>query len=205
MASTHIEMRENTPRRLIVAITGATGTIFGVRLLQMLQGTTIETHLVMSRWAARTLVHETQYTVEQVQQLAAAVYPLGDQGAAISSGSFLTLGMVVVPCSVRTLAAIAHGMGDNLIHRAADVILKERRKLVLAVREAPLSEIHLENMLKLSRMGVVIVPPVPAFYNRPQTIDDVVNYTVARLLDQLDIHVDVRNRWTGDMEVGARS
>jgi 4-hydroxy-3-polyprenylbenzoate decarboxylase len=201
---TEIGIRENTPSRLIVAITGATGTIFGVRLLQMLQGTTIETHLVMSRWAARTLVHETQYTVEQVQQLATCVYPLGDQGAAISSGSFLTRGMIVVPCSVRTLAAIAHGLGDNLIHRAADVILKERRKLVLAVREAPLSDIHLENMLKLSRMGVVIVPPVPAFYNRPQTIDDVVNYTVARLLDQLDIHVDVRNRWTGEMEVGAR-
>jgi 4-hydroxy-3-polyprenylbenzoate decarboxylase len=197
-------LREETPRRLIVGITGATGTIFGVRLLQMLQGSPIETHLVMSRWGARTLVHETSYTVEQVQQLATHVYALADQGAAISSGSFLTTGMVVVPCSVRTLAAIAHGLGDNLLHRAADVILKERRKLVLAVREAPLSEIHLENMLKLSRMGVVIVPPVPAFYNRPQTIDDVVSYTVARLLDQLDIHVDVRNRWKGEMEVGIR-
>lgn len=196
--------REETPRRLIVGITGATGTIFGVRLLQMLQGSPIETHLVMSRWGARTLVHETTYTVEQVQQLATHVYALADQGAAISSGSFLTTGMVIVPCSVRTLAAIAHGLGDNLLHRAADVILKERRKLVLAVREAPLSEIHLENMLKLSRMGVVIVPPVPAFYNRPQTIDDVVSYTVARLLDQLDIHVDVRNRWKGEMEVGIR-
>jgi 4-hydroxy-3-polyprenylbenzoate decarboxylase len=196
--------REETPRRLIVGITGATGTIFGVRLLQMLQGSPIETHLVISRWGARTLVHETSYTVEQVQQLATHVYALADQGAAISSGSFLTTGMVVVPCSVRTLAAIAHGLGDNLLHRAADVILKERRKLVLAVREAPLSEIHLENMLKLSRMGVVIVPPVPAFYNRPQTIDDVVSYTVARLLDQLDIHVDVRNRWKGEMEVGIR-
>lgn len=204
MASTLIDRRADTPRRLIVAITGATGTIFGVRLLQMLQGTSIETHLVMSRWAARTLVHETSYTVEQVQQLATSVYSLTDQGAAISSGSFLTTGMVVVPCSMRTLAAIAHGLGDNLIHRAADVILKERRKLVLAVREAPLSDIHLENMLKLSRMGVVIVPPVPAFYNRPATIDDLVTYTVTRLLDQLDIHVDARNRWTGDMEVGVR-
>ena len=172
------------PRRLIVGITGATGTIFGVRLLQVLQGTGIETHLVMSKWAARTLVQETSYTVEQVQQFATRVYPLGDQGAAMSSGSFLTLGMIVVPCSMRTLAAIAHGLGDNLIHRAADVILKERRRLVLAIREAPLSEIHLENMLKLSRMGVVISPPVPAFYNRPQTIDDIVNYSVARLLDQ---------------------
>lgn len=191
-------------RRIIVAITGATGTIYGVRLLELLQGSEIETHLVMSKWAARTLVHETSYTVEQVQALAAHVYPLADQGAAISSGSFITAGMVVVPCSMRTLAAIAHGLGDNLIHRAADVILKERRRLVLAVREAPLSEIHLENMLKLSRMGVVIVPPVPAFYSKPQTIDDVVNYTVARLLDQLDIHLDVRNRWIGLREVSGR-
>ena len=191
-------------RRIIVAITGATGTIYGVRLLEMLQGSDVETHLVLSKWAARTLVHETAYTVEQVQALAAQVYPLADQGAAISSGSFLTSGMVVVPCSMRTLAAIAHGLGDNLIHRAADVILKEHRRLVLAVREAPLSEIHLENMLKLSRMGVVIVPPVPAFYAKPQTIDDVVNYTAARLLDQLDIHLDVRNRWAGLREVKGR-
>jgi len=189
---------------VIVGMTGATGIIFGVRLLQVLQGTGVETHLVMSKWAARTLVEETPYTVEQVQRLATKIYPLGDQGAAISSGSFLTLGMIVVPCSMRTLAAIAHGLGDNLIHRAADVILKERRRLVLAIREAPLSEIHLENMLKLSRMGVVICPPVPAFYNRPETIDDIVNYSVARLLDQLDIHLDVRNRWAGMREVAPR-
>src|SRR5438105_14273224 len=196
-------MNETNPTRLIVGITGATGTIFGVRLLQMLHGSGVETHMVMSKWAARTLIHETQHTVEEVQDLATRNYPLGDQGAAISSGSFLTLGMVVVPCSMRTLAAIAHGLGDNLIHRAADVILKERRRLVLAIREAPLSDIHLENMLKLSRMGVVICPPVPAFYTRPQSIDDIVNYTVARLLDQLDIHLDVQNRWLGMMEVGA--
>jgi flavin prenyltransferase len=192
------------PRRLIVAITGATGTVFGVRLLEMLQETDVETHLIMSRWAARTLVLETSYTVEQVEALATRAYPLTDQGAAVSSGSFLTLGMVVVPCSMRTLAAIAHGLGDNLIHRAADVILKERRKLVLAVREAPLSDIHLENMLKLSRMGVVICPPMPAFYNKPQSVDDLVNYTAARLLDQLGIHLDVRNRWTGMRQAGAR-
>jgi 4-hydroxy-3-polyprenylbenzoate decarboxylase len=191
-------------RRLIVAITGATGTIFGVRLLEMLQDTDVESHLIMSRWAARTLVHETAYSVEQVAALATRVYPLTDQGAAISSGSFLTVGMVIAPCSMRTLAAIAHGLGDNLIHRAADVILKERRKLVLAVRESPLSDIHLENMLKLSRMGVVICPPMPAFYNKPQSIDEMVNYTAARLLDQLGIHLDVRNRWTGLREAGAR-
>jgi len=189
------------PRRLIVALTGASGTIFGVRLLQMLRGTGIETHLVMSRWAARTLLHETTYTPEQVQGLADVVHPLTDQAAPISSGSFITMGMVVAPCSARTLAAIAHGVGDNLIHRAADVVLKERRKLVLAVRESPLSEIHLENMLKLSRMGVVIAPPLPAFYARPQSIDDMVDYSAARMLDQLGIHVETE-RWTGEMVPG---
>lgn len=185
--------------KLIVGITGATGTIFGVRLLQMLQGSQIETHLVMSQWAARTLLHETPYTVEEVQRMASCFYHSGDQGAAISSGSFLTKGMVVAPCSMRTLAAIAHGQGDNLIHRAADVILKERRKLVLVVREAPLNDIHIENMLRLSRMGVVIVPPMPAFYNHPQTIDDIINHIVMRILDQFDIHVEAMTRWDGVM------
>jgi 4-hydroxy-3-polyprenylbenzoate decarboxylase len=140
--------------------------------------------------------------VKDVEALATRVHRVTDQGAPISSGSFLTLGMVVVPCSMRTLAAIAHGLGDNLIHRAADVMVKERRKLVLAVREAPLSEIHLENMLKLSRMGVVIFPPMPAFYTKPRTVDDLISYSAARLLDQLDIHLDVRNRWTGMREAG---
>jgi len=165
----------------------------------MLQDTGIETHLVMSQWAARTLLHETPYTVEEVQQMATCSYHSGDQGAAISSGSFLTKGMVVAPCSMRTLAAIAHGQGDNLIHRAADVILKERRKLVLVVREAPLNDIHIENMLKLSRMGVIIVPPMPAFYNHPQTIDDIINHIVMRILDQFEIHVEATNRWDGVM------
>ena len=184
------------PRRLIVGITGASGSIYAVRVLEMLRGTNIETHLVMSRWGARTLVHETRYTPEQVQSLAAVSHPLTDQGASISSGSFVTMGMLIVPCSVRTLAAIAHGLGDHLVHRAADVVLKERRKLVLAVREAPLNEIHLENMLKLSRMGVVIAPPVPAFYSKPETLDEIVNYTAARLLDQFGVHVDIA-RWPG--------
>jgi 4-hydroxy-3-polyprenylbenzoate decarboxylase len=185
-----------TPRRLIVGITGASGSIYGVRLLEMLRGTDIETHLVMSRWGARTLVHETHYTPERVAALATVSHPLTDQGAPISSGSFVTMGMVIAPCSARTLAAIAHGLGDHLVHRAADVVLKERRRLVLAVREAPLHEIHLENMLKLARMGVVIAPPVPAFYSQPQNIDEIVNYTAARLLDQFGIHVDMA-RWPG--------
>jgi 4-hydroxy-3-polyprenylbenzoate decarboxylase len=178
-------------------MTGATGAVFGVRLLEVLRKSDVETHLVMSRWASRTLVEETSYSVEDVRRLARHVHPPTDQGAAISSGSFLTEGMVIVPCSMRTLAAIAHGLGDNLIHRAADVTLKERRRLVLAVRESPLGEIHLENMLKLARMGATICPPVPAFYGRPQSLDEVVDHTVLRLLDQLDIHVDAPSRWTG--------
>jgi 4-hydroxy-3-polyprenylbenzoate decarboxylase len=190
-------MQEPKPTRLIIGITGATGTIFGVRLLQMLHGSGVETHLVMSKWAARTLTHETPHTLKEVQGLATHSYGLGDQGAAISSGSFITLGMVIAPCSMRTLAAIAHGLGDNLIHRAADVVLKERRKLVLVVRESPFNEIHLENMLKLSRMGVVILPPLPAFYNQPQNLDDMINHIAMRIIDQFDIHLDVMNRWDG--------
>ncbi|HKV34929.1 MAG TPA: UbiX family flavin prenyltransferase [Pyrinomonadaceae bacterium] len=185
------------PSRLIVGITGATGTIFGVRLLQMLHGSGVETHLVISKWGSRTLTHETQYTLKDVQNLATHNHGSGDQGAAISSGSFVTLGMVIAPCSMRTVAAIAHGLGDNLIHRAADVVLKERRKLVLVVRESPFNEIHLENMLKLARMGVVILPPVPAFYNNPQNLDDMINHITMRVIDQFDIHLDVMNRWDG--------
>ena len=186
-----------TPRRLIVAITGSTGTIYGVRLLQLLRDTDVETHLVVSRWGARTLLQETPFSLAEVQKLATRAYPAADQGAAISSGSFITLGMAIVPCSMRTLAAIAHGQADNLVHRAADVVLKERRRLVLAAREAPLSEIHLENMLKLTRMGAIVSPTVPAFYDHPRTIDDLVNHTVGRLLDLFDIHLDVGERWSG--------
>ncbi|HET6975512.1 MAG TPA: UbiX family flavin prenyltransferase [Pyrinomonadaceae bacterium] len=190
-------MDQAKPTRLIVGITGATGTIFGVRLLQMLHGSGVETHLVVSKWAARTLAHETPHSLPYVQSLATQSYGIGAQGAPISSGSFVTMGMVIAPCSMRTLAAIAHGLGDNLIHRAADVILKERRKLVLVVRESPFSEIHLENMLKLARMGVVILPPVPAFYNNPQNLDDMINHITMRVIDQFDIHLDVMNRWDG--------
>jgi 4-hydroxy-3-polyprenylbenzoate decarboxylase len=190
-------MNDVKPTRLVVGITGATGTIFGVRLLQMLHGSGVETHLVVSKWGARTLTHETPHSLKYVQSLATQSYSVGAQGAAISSGSFVTLGMVIAPCSMRTVAAIAHGLGDNLIHRAADVILKERRKLVLVVRESPFNEIHLENMLKLARMGVVILPPVPAFYNNPQNLDDMINHITMRVIDQFDIHLDVMNRWDG--------
>ncbi|HKR21092.1 MAG TPA: UbiX family flavin prenyltransferase [Pyrinomonadaceae bacterium] len=197
-------MEPAKPQRLIVGITGATGTIFGVRILQMLHGSGVETHLVVSKWAARTLTHETPYSLKEVQDLATTSYGSADQGAAISSGSFVTLGMVIAPCSMRTLAAIAHGLGDNLIHRAADVVLKERRKLVLVVRESPLNEIHLENMLKLARMGVIILPPVPAFYNHPQSLDDMINHVAMRVVDQFDIHLDVMNRWDGVLQHGLK-
>jgi 4-hydroxy-3-polyprenylbenzoate decarboxylase len=186
--------------RIIVGITGATGIIFGIRTLEVLKDHGVETHLVLSKWGARTLLHETPYTVDSVKSLASSTYGDSDQGAPISSGSFITDGMIVAPCSARSLAAIANGQGDNLIHRAADVVLKERRKLVLMVREAPLNDIHLENMLKLSRMGVVIVPPLPAFYNHPQSIEDIVSHIVMRSLDQFGLHTDVMARWDGVMD-----
>ena len=188
--------------KLIVGITGATGTIYGIRLLERLRGAGVETHLVISRWGARTLLHETPYSREQVESLASAVYRPADMGATISSGSFKTDGMIIAPCSAKTLAAIAHGVGENLVHRAADVVLKERRRLVLVVREAPLSDIHLENMLKLSRMGAVMLPPMPAFYNRPRTVDDIVEHTVSRVLDQFGLDVAGAERWSGEMGVG---
>jgi flavin prenyltransferase len=188
------------PSRLIVAITGASGSIYGIRVLQLLQGTGVEAHLVMSKWGARTLQHETGWALADVHALAHTVHNPNDEGAAISSGSFRTRGMLVVPCSARSLASIAHGLGDSLVHRAADVVLKERRRLVLAVREAPLSEIHLENMLKLARMGVTICPPMPAFYTKPASIDAMVTYTAVRLLDQFDIAVEAP-RWDGEMGV----
>jgi flavin prenyltransferase len=188
--------------RLIVGITGATGVIYGVRLLERLREAGVETHLVISRWGVRTLLHETPYSREHLEALATMTYAPGDMGAAIASGSFKTDGMIVAPCSAKTLAAVAHGYGDNLIHRAADVVLKERRRLVLVVREAPLSDIHLQNMLTLSRMGVVVLPPLPAFYNHPRTIDDIVDHTVSRMLDQFGLETSGVERWAGEMEVG---
>ena len=188
--------------RLIVGISGATGVIYGIRLLERLRESGVETHLVISRWGGRTMLHETTYSREQVEALAHVTYAPGDMGAAISSGSFQTAGMIIAPCSAKTPAAIAHGYGDSLIHRAADVVLKERRKLVMSVREAPLSDIHLENMLKLSRMGAVMLPPLPAFYHKPESIADIVDHTVTRMMDQFGIEVADAARWTGEMGVG---
>ena len=186
-------------RRIIVGISGASGAIFGVRLLELLQNFRVETHLVLSKWGARTLLHETSYTLEQVKALASVCYQRGDQGAAISSGSYLTDGMIIAPCSMKTVAAVATGVGDSLLSRAADVVLKERRKLVLLAREAPLSEVHLENMLKLARMGAVIIPPVPAFYSRPASLEEMVDHIVQRVLDQFGLHLDLMPRWSGEM------
>ncbi len=186
------------PRRLVVGICGATGAIYGVRLLEVLRGAEeIETHLVISKAAERTIPWETPYSVEQVAQLATVRYPVGDVGAALSSGSFQTAGMVVAPCSVKSLGAIAHGFGDNLLARAADVTLKEQRRLVLLVRETPLTLAHIRNMAACAEMGAIMVPPVPAFYNHPKTIDDIVNHTVGRVLDLFSIDAGVVKRWEG--------
>src|SRR5260221_9141203 len=151
-------------RRLIIGMTGSTGAIFGVRMLEALKGSEVETHLIISKWAQRTLEHETRYTVEQVRSLASVVHSQGDMGAAISSGSFKTDGMAVMPCSVHTLAGLAYGYGEHPVPRAADVVLKERRRPVLVVRGTPLSQVPLEDNVKLPPLGVTIVPPVPAFY-----------------------------------------
>jgi flavin prenyltransferase len=184
-------------RRLIVGMTGATGAILGVRLLEALNECDVESHLVISNWARRTIEHETPYTIKQVSALASVYHNSTNMAAVISSGSFITDGMVVIPCSMRTLGSIAHGYGENLVHRAADVILKERRRLVLVARESPLSEVHLENMLKLARMGVSIIPPMPAFYNQPKSVDDIVNHIVTRVLDQFGISAPFAKRWDG--------
>ncbi|MGH8868529.1 MAG: UbiX family flavin prenyltransferase [Actinomycetes bacterium] len=186
--------------RYTVAITGATGAIFGIRILEMLRGQDVESHLIVSNWGRRTIEHETRYSVDDVRALADVVHPVGDQAATLSSGSFRMDGMIVAPCSVRTLAGIAHGLADNLVTRSADVILKERQRLVLLVREAPLSEIHLRNMLTLAQMGVVILPPVPAFYSNPSSIEDLVNHVAARALDQLGLESKDINRWNGRLE-----
>ncbi|MCW7983937.1 hypothetical protein XF35_01040 [Streptomyces platensis subsp. clarensis] len=184
--------------RLVVGVTGATGAILGVRLLEELRRQPdVETHLVMSRWARATIELETSWTAREVAELADVVHGAEDQAAAISSGSFRTDGMVIVPCSAKTLAAIRAGYGSDLVSRAADVVLKERRPLVLGVRETPLSAIHLENMLALSRMGVTILPPMPAFYNKPESIDDIVNHLVARVMDQFGLDSQCAVRWEG--------
>lgn len=187
----------NCSRRLVVGISGASGAVYGVRLLQVLRGSGVETHLVMSDSAKLTVVAETDLSVKEVEALADVVHSPKNIGASISSGSFKTLGMVVAPCSIRSLSEIAYGNTTGLLTRAADVVLKERRRLVLMVRETPLHHGHLKAMLQASENGAVVMPPVPAFYARPASIDDMVNHTVGRCLDLFDIDTDLVRRWHG--------
>ena len=185
------------PRRIILAISGATGAVYGARLLQVLQGSPgIETHLVVSDAGWRNLQIEQGLAREAIEAFAHHVHDVGNIGAAIASGSFRCDGMVVAPCSMRTLAAVAHGLGDNLITRAADVMLKERRRLVLMVRETPLNLAHLRNMVDVTEMGAIVAPPLPAFYLRPQSVQDVIDASVARVLDLLDVAHQLAGRWS---------
>jgi len=184
--------------RLIVGISGSSGAIYGVRLLQILRDSPdIETHLVITDAARLTIAHETDYTPEEVASWADRVYDVRDIAASISSGSFITAGMVVAPCSIRSLAAIANSLNDNLLTRAADVCLKERRKLVLVPRETPLHLGHLRLMMDVTQIGAVVLPPVPSFYHQPETIMDIVDHTVGKVLDQFSIDKNLFKRWTG--------
>jgi phenylacrylic acid decarboxylase len=185
------------PIRIIVAMTGATGAILGIRFLERLREMNVESHLIISRWAIETIKYETKYTVNDIRALATRCYPVNDAAAAVSSGSFQTDGMIIVPCSMRTLSAVRTGFADDLICRAADVTLKEKRKLVLAVRETPLSCIHLENMLGLARMGAMIFPPVPAFYTMPESLEDLVTQSAGRMLDMFGLDAGNFQRWDG--------
>jgi len=185
------------PRRIILAISGATGAVYGARLLQVLQASPgIETHLVVSDAGWRNLQIEQGLAREAIEAFAHHVHDVGNIGAAIASGSFRCDGMVVAPCSMRTLAAVAHGLGDNLITRAADVMLKERRRLVLMVRETPLNLAHLRNMVAVTEMGAIVAPPLPAFYLRPRSVQDVIDASVARVLDLLDVPHQLSDRWS---------
>jgi flavin prenyltransferase len=181
--------------RLVVGISGATGAIYGVRLLQVLKQKQVEAHLVITSTSKKIILEETSYSIEEVENLASVVYRDEDLGASISSGSFRTEGMVVLPCSIKTLSGIAHSYNANLLTRAADVTLKERRKLILAVRETPLHAGHIDLMLQASRMGAILLPPMPAFYFHPRTIDDIINHTVGKVLDLFEIGHDLFKRW----------
>jgi len=185
------------PRRLIVGISGASGIIYGVRILQALQSTGIETHLVMSDSARITLAAETELSIKEVEALAGQVHNSKNIGASISSGSFKTMGMVVAPCSIRSLSEIAWGTTTSLLTRAADVVLKERRRLVLMVRESPLHAGHLRSLSQAAENGAIIMPPMPAFYAKPKTLDDMINHTVGRCLDLFDIETQLVTRWIG--------
>jgi 4-hydroxy-3-polyprenylbenzoate decarboxylase len=185
--------------KIIVGVSGASGIIYAIRLLEILNRLSVEVHLIFSEWAIQNLAYETDISIDEVKNLASHYYCNKELGAPISSGSFKTDGMIVVPCSMKSLSAIAHGYSDNLIARAADVMLKERRRLVLITRETPLSTIHISNMLTASQAGAIILPPMPAFYLRPRTLDDIVNQTVGRTLDLFGLESGLIKRW-GQLE-----
>ena len=194
-------------KKLVIGISGASGVIYGIRLLEVLQDVAdVETHLILSAAAAATIALETERAVGQVKALADVVYAFNDIAAAVSSGSFQTMGMVIIPCSIKTLAGIANSFSDNLLLRAADVTLKDRRKLVLVTRETPLHLGHLRLMVQATEMGAIIAPPLPAFYHKPQTIDDIINQTVNRVLDLLEITLpqDLFTRWGGGKIAGEK-
>jgi len=181
--------------KLIVGITGSTGVIYGIKLLEVLKEKNIETHLILTEWAQKCIAMETDYKLDQVKSLATTVSDEKNMAASVSSGTHKIDGMIVIPCSMKTLSGIANGYDDTLVARAAGVTIKESRKLVLVTRETPLTAINLENMLKLARLGVVILPPVPGFYTKPKTIDEIVSHTVGKCLDQFDIEHDLYKRW----------
>jgi flavin prenyltransferase len=191
-------LTKNSHKKIIIAITGASGAIYGVRLLNALRETdSVETHLVISSAGLLNLQQELKMNRAELTTLASAVHHINDVGASIASGSFQSSAMVIAPCSMRTLAAVAHGLSDNLITRAADVMLKERRRLILMVRETPLNLAHLRNMTSVTEMGGIIFPPLPAFYHQPQTIDDIINHSISRIFDLLEIPYPAAPRWNG--------
>jgi len=184
--------------RLIVGITGASGAIYGVRLLELLKGSGIETQLVISKAAKITIAYETNLKISEIESLATVVHPIDDIGAACSSGSFRTLGVIIAPCSIKTMSEIAVGMTSNLISRAADVALKERRRVVLLLRETPLHLGHIRSMAAVTEAGAIVYPPVPAFYSRPQSLEEMVDHTLGRVLDLFDLEIGAVKRWSGE-------
>ncbi|WLB51105.1 UbiX family flavin prenyltransferase [Bradyrhizobium japonicum] len=198
-------MQDATPKRMIIGISGASGVTYGVRLLQLLRNAGVETHLVMSKTAELTFAYETDLKIAEVKELANVCHAIDDMASAISSGSFRTAGMIVAPCSMRSMSEIASGVTTTLLTRAADVVLKERRRLVLMVRETPLHTGHLRTMTALSEMGAIIAPPVPAFYAKPENLEDMVEHTVGRVLDLFDIDIGVVRRWGEDEALKRRA
>lgn len=199
------DMQDASPKRMIIGISGASGVTYGVRLLQLLRNAGVETHLVMSKTAEQTFAYETDLKIAEVRALANVNHAIDDMASAISSGSFRTTGMIVAPCSMRSMSEVASGVTTTLLTRAADVVLKERRRLVLMVRETPLHTGHLRTMTALSEMGAIIAPPVPAFYAKPEDLDDMVEHTVGRVLDLFDIDIGVVRRWGEDEALKRRS